>query len=484
MFSGSRVANRGAQDIFADYFGLPSDYQGIVTLTPTIKNIIFDVSSYANIYSNERTYRTDNLYIFVNAPLVHTRWNSGFKEEIIDAGKNFQPAGYMGKGTNRIPRDLLAPNVATALQGEFIFGDMLEPLRFGKINGSRSATNISDIHVALGWHAQFQKNRHLSLFFQVGIPTGARPDAEFFFEPQIGNTHHWEIGGGVNFYLQLWQNMCQDSVFALALRTYIAHLAATSQKRSFDLKNSAGSRYMLLQTMGTPVDNLQIPAGNPIKVQYQGFLIPAIHATTLDCRISVGYQVDLAIAFRLSKCAFDFDLGYNMWARGKEKIKERDRLVADRYALKGDASLYGFEVGSQRFFGLNATQHEATVFSGQGNGNTTFANLNADNAAIAGGGLRQLTPADSLSLGIPLDNARGSNQPILLVDSDINESSALSPSVITHTFFSQLIYSPELAYKRAIYFALGMSTEFATKSDGVCAANNQWSIWMQGGINF
>lgn len=484
--SGSRIAQRGANDILADYFGLPSDYQAIITSDPKIKNVALHLSSYFTLCSRERANRIDNLYLSIAAPLIYSRWDLDLKEEIIDEGKNFHPAGYIGKGTRRIERGSLAPDLITALKGKNVFGDMLDPLHYGKIDDSQSGTGIADVLVLIGWHTQFQKNRHASVFFRLGIPTGTRPSAEFLFEPQIGNNHHWEIGCGVSAYTQFWQSKNQESALALAFRASIAHLAATAQRRSFDLKNGVGSRYMLLEAMGTPVDSdIQIPAGNPLKVQYQGLLLPAIHATTLNCRISVGYQADISCVFRLTKSAFDVDIGYNFWTRDKEKLVERDCLTADRYALKGDASLYGFSPGGLRFIGLNATQQEATLFAGQGAGNGNFANSNADNAVINGGGLQQLTAADAAALSIAVASSRGSNPPSLLDDSALNESSALSLHARIQSFFIQGTYSPDLACgDRAVYGAIGLQINFASKNNGVFPVNSCWGAWLQGGISY
>ena len=47
--SGSAIANRGANDWLADYFGLPRDFQSTVIFKPTISNYILDFSFYAGL---------------------------------------------------------------------------------------------------------------------------------------------------------------------------------------------------------------------------------------------------------------------------------------------------------------------------------------------------------------------------------------------------------------------------------------------------
>ena len=47
LFQGSDVANRNSNALVADYFGLPSDFQGSVKLNPRIRNIVLNSSLYA-----------------------------------------------------------------------------------------------------------------------------------------------------------------------------------------------------------------------------------------------------------------------------------------------------------------------------------------------------------------------------------------------------------------------------------------------------
>ena len=129
----------------------------------------------------------------------------------------------------------------------------------------------SDVELALVWHAgsYSQGNaglvdgRHFCISGFLTLPTGTRTTAEYLFEPTIGNGHHWELGIEAYGYVPLPYQCNECETFALALSGRVGHLFAAKQKRSFDLTNGRGSRYMLLETIGTSVDDIvQIPGWN------------------------------------------------------------------------------------------------------------------------------------------------------------------------------------------------------------------------------
>ncbi|MDR3478661.1 MAG: hypothetical protein P4M14_11595, partial [Gammaproteobacteria bacterium] len=47
--SGSRTANRGAHDLLADNFYLPTDFQSRLTFRPTIQNVVIDLDFYLGL---------------------------------------------------------------------------------------------------------------------------------------------------------------------------------------------------------------------------------------------------------------------------------------------------------------------------------------------------------------------------------------------------------------------------------------------------
>ena len=481
-FSGSRSANRGSNDILADYFGLPSDFQSSICFNPLIRDVIVGLDSYYAFND-----LLNGVYVRAYMPINYTSWNLRSCESVQDNGTNFYPAGYMGAA--RINRIDLAPNASTFLSGNATWGDMQDSLAYGKICGARKRTSIADVLMDFGWNWT-NESSHAGIFFRLGIPAGNKPTAEFLFDAMVGNGYHWEVGGGLTLHHEFWRNDCHK--WAVYLDANLTSLIASWQPRSFDFTaNGAGSRYMLLEDFVSPsVDlffNAAPLAGTAATNQYRRRLLPAINVTTLNAKVSFAIQADIALKFMYSRDNFEFDLGYNFYGRSREKLQCRQSLQSNRYAIKGDTQVYGFDEIDEFAIALNATQSKATLHAGQGNGNANFQNLNVDNPVIAAdsvAGLFQLNTADSTALGIAQVIVRTSDPAILLQDSDINNCSALLPRAITHGLFVHANHMWQECECYKPYIGVGGEVEFATG----CAQNNsaysQWQVWLKGGVSY
>jgi hypothetical protein len=351
---------------------------------------------------------------------------------------------------------------------------------------------LSDIQAFLQWDFVNQEDCKVGFEIFGSAPAGNRPEGCFLFEPIVGNGKHWELGAGLNGYLTLWESQKCNRVGGFFGQLLVSHLFKADQRRSFDfINNGPGSRYMLLEEIRTLVCGLQIPAGVTPPNQYQGVLVTAINKTTLPCSISVPAQVDLLLKLNMRAGGFDAEVGYNLWFRMAERLNCRKRFKENKYGVKGDAQIYGFALpnppGSP--VPLNATQHNATLHAGQGVGNASFTNANADNAANAfdtvSGNLDNLTAADAIASGVGLADANSSNPAILLTDSDIDNCSALSPKAISHKFFVHAGYAgKELNNCWIPYFGIGAEAEISCFCFTTNSAVSQWGVWIKGGLSY
>lgn len=478
-FSGSR-AERKTGDVLADYFGLPASFSSTVNFSPHITNTIVDF----NWFQAFDAY-LPGLFVMLHLPIVQTKWNLYMQEVNINPGTAFYPAGYMS-ATN-IPASSLPQSVTEALHGNTVFGDMDEPLRYGKIFGRQTRSRIAELTATLGWNYN-QPLYHVGINFRVGAPTGNATNAQFLFEEIVGNRHHWDVGFGISAHSIMWHNKETGRRVGVYLDAHVSHLCASEQKRSFDFtKNGNGSRYILLEQIESPSNGqLLINAAQPAN-QYIGNLVPAINYTTFDTKISIGVQTDIVFKLAYQHDGFEVDFGYDFWANSKEKMHCRDKFIENRFALKGDAQIYGFTPNPDNIaVALNATQSMATILAGQGNPNTNFQNLNADNPAPAttppATDLLQLNFADSAALNIQQDQVRGSNPAILLKDSDINNDSGLLPRAFSNKIFMYMgnVWDNRDDYDP--YFGIGLSGEFAHTNPCENAACSQWAIWLKTGF--
>jgi hypothetical protein len=483
-FSGSQVPYRGATDILADYFGLPGDFQSTVSFNPVISNVVLDFNGFWGMDD-----WIPGLYFRLHVPMAHTRWDLNMCEKVQDQGSDFFPAGYMGP--NRVTRDQMPANVTQALQGSTRFGDMNDPLRFGKVAcGSQKLTCLTEIHASLGWNYVAAETWHAGFAIRSALRTPGVSTAQWLFEPIVGNCGHFELGGSITTHWNFWERT--DHKLAFYLDANITHLFGSTQMRSYDLTNGNGSRYMLLESFVTPGYSIQNDAGYPPSSQYQGCLTPAINQTTLATTTSFSVQGDVVLKFAYHYKHWEFDLGYNFFGRSKEKAGCRQALPSNVFAIKGDAQIYGFDTTTQIPYPLSVSQNAATINAGQGATNFVagkqYTNANADNSAAANitgpTPLFQLNDADHIALDITEDLVNSSFNPILLTDANINVCSGLMPRALSNKFFANVTYIWEDVQCIVPYACAGASAEWAQGNALNNSTDSQWAVWVKGGITY
>ncbi len=499
---GSRLPDRSTRGaLLADYFGLPQDFSSSICFHPQITDFIFDMNFYVGLDG-----LCEGLYFRMHAPVVHTKWDLNLNECVDMKGTSTYPAGYMA--ATEVQRDDLSCSFHEAITGrfctsckqqkEFTFGDMQDALEFGRIMGRRNLSRLSDVHMALGYNFFQNDHYHVGLNMRLSFPAGNRPNPKYFFAPIVGNGHHWEAGVGYTSHVIFWSS-CDALDFAgFWLDANITHLFADEQCRSYDFCDNPGSRYILLSKI-VPVDDAQVEVdGMPIDSQYQSRLYPAINQTTLSSKISMKAQVDMVAKFSVQKKGVQWDIGYNLWYRSAEQLDSRCTF-SDCFAYKGDAQLYGFvsqtmgDLNINDPLALNVSQSEATLCSGQGDGNFVagmeYANANADSPALAGDAngnpLNQLNANDSAYLMIAQQQISTSNGPILLTDCDIDVCSSLNPKALSHKIFTNIGYTwehPSICY--APFMNLGAEVEWRCNCVDDNSAISQWGIWAKMGLSY
>jgi len=478
-FSGSAVGSRGDNDILADYFGLPPDFSSTVSFSPFVCTFSCDLM-WRHIVLNGSLR---GLSFHVYAPIVHTRWDLGINEWIQSEGSQGYIAGYMASQT--VDRSELYNSVSEALCCTKEIGD-IKPLAYGKICGKQTRTRLSDIKCVLGY-AFLQNNRHhLAVNARVLLPTGNRSNAEYLFEPMVGNGHHWGLGFGVTGNKRLWCNDGNNKRFDIYADLNVTHLFSARQRRSFDfIKNGPLSRYMLIQSMGKAiVGELNFdtqPDPTPMENQYLGKLMPAINKTTFDVDINIAAQIEFSIkgCFQINNC--NVEVGYNLWHRTAEKLKRRACLPSSCFAIKGDALIYGYyPINNAKFFAINATQSCATIHKGQGEMRTSASeeNINVDNASFI-----HFDEDENLTVENPdILEVNASNQAILLTDCDINNNSGVVPQVTSHTLFLHMNYDWNREKSAVPFLGWGASVELDGNSKDESIAIPMWAVWIKGGV--
>ena len=521
--SGSRVGDRDTQDWLADYFGLPTDFESKIFFKPVVDNIILDFAFYLGLDQWQ-----DGLYFRIHAPVVHTRWNLNFTEQVINGGSNGYDAGYFGptaltrgqllNNFTEFASDSLAPQ----LGGSIFFN----PLISAKMSKSRKGlTRLSDIQFAFGWNFLQDDDHHFGLNIRGAAPTGNRPDGDFLFEPLVGNGHHWELGIGLTSHVLLFVDECTPRVVGFYFDANITHLFSSRQKRTFDLINKPLSRYMLVERLGTPVTNLFIntmqetAAGSVAPtLQFQNLYTPLANISTFDVNVGIAAQVDATAMIDIAWCNWNFNFGYNFWARTCEKIKpcpcSNPFEGTVLFALKGDAHTYGFvaadAMGSPVAPGtpipLSATDSRATIHSGSNTPiGTPFDPSQNQNPGIDGG-VNQWAMASTLfdsnqivilpgQLGGPDTQQRSTLAPVTIRTQDIDFAGAETKG-LSNRLFAHISYNGDSCNCDWVPFVgIGGFIELAHHSSDECSAPNfdqscqtvafsQWGVWVKGGFGF
>jgi len=509
--SGSRTTNRGEKDLLADYFYLPTDFKSTVTFKPVIDNFVIDFSFYLGLDA-----WTSGLYLCLDAPLTHTRWDLNMCEGIRNPGILADDPGYFLETS--LDRNRLLENFTAFVNGNSIanadFSDtVFQQLRFAKISDEtkEDKTRLADLRIRFGWDFYQSSTAYAGINFQVAAPIGNRPRANFLFEPIVGNGHHWELGFGLNGRYGFWQQTDEECQASLIFDASITHLFKAKQKRTFDLANNGTlSRYMLVEKLDTPVNNNLKGDGTPAVAQFKKEFAPVANISTLDVNVSAAIQADIVLMLNLTAGSLSWDLGYNFWGRSCEKVRIRsaDIIVEpDTWAIKGDAHVFGFVGTTQEAVALSATQSKATIHAGKNfpaNGTTDpdeitagKKNPNIDLPKPATGN-DSMEGTDVLLLFAPGANNSAENQintsiqPIFLTEDDIKVNTALSRG-LSNKIFTHFSYTwPKQTDNWIPYLGIGGEVEFAQhdkQASSPChscpsCSISQWGAWIKGGFSF
>lgn len=542
--------DRDPQALLADYFYLPRDFDGTVSFKPTIQNTGADIDLYFGLNDVR-----EGMYLRVHSSLVNSRWNLHMHEAITTPGVLPYPAGYFTPnfltstqllhsfgqygcgqsplgGTITQNTSALATGDATNTTSVNIT-TLLHGLNYSKICCPESRTRLADVRIEVGKIIKETDEYHLGFDLQLVIPTGTTIKSHNLFEPIIGNGHHWEVGGGAHGHYMFYKNEEKEAHASIAGDIVITHLCSTHQKRSFDLKGKPLSRYMLASQFTVPNNTLGAIPNNTtilnsaftlVSSQFAQAYTPLANISTLDVGVKIGVQIDFTALVHYSKKQWDFDLGYNVWYRSKEHIDRKishnscfppvcDPSQTNKWALKGDARMYGFNVNTDTdvFVGvvnLSATESDATIYQGT-NGSlfdcsATDVNGGIDNPQFAVGlpenNSAQVNscPFQLSTTGNDPDGVRTSLQPIFIdcCDLDLRGIKSLSQKIFAHTSYNWSWNDT------TPFIGIGASAEFGKSNRErnpnatitpntttftekvVSFAPSEWEIWLKAGITF
>ncbi len=458
-FSGSKAAERGERDLLADNFGLPTDFVGAISFKPSIENIVLNLDYHLGLDA-----WCDGLYFKVKAPIVTTRWDLGIGcNEMNNIGRQDAPvfpACYMAE--EAVPT---ARSIRQALSGTLNFGDMAQPLMFGVLPcGREQKTGVSNLDVIVGWNGIADECSHAGIYLLTVIPTGNRPHSDILFEPIVGNGNLWEIGPGFSGHLDFYRSDCHTC--SLYVEGVLTHQFKRFQIRSFDLVGHGPfSRYMLLKEFR--VDD----KGNRL---YDEALFNAIDFATRAVRVGGSVRFDASAKLSYRNNCWGFDLGYNIYARTKEKLRIQDDLFPSDLNNR-PLGIKGTEGVCYRILKNGELDSVAPLHSTQ-NGSTSQQGAPVDNP-------RAVMPPLGRTVATWDDKQPFQSDPPIILATDILDiTSGAVPRQLTHKFFAHVGYTAhDCAWEPQ--FGVGGEVEFDGHSS-LLSSLNQWGIWFKGAVAF
>ena len=404
---------------------------------------------------------------------------------------------------------------------------------------SRDRTGFADLRMEIGRNFIQKDKYQVGIAFQLAAPTGNKRDAEFAFDPTVGNGNHWEVGGVLHGHYILWRSKDEDKYVGVYLDANLTHMVTAREQRTFDLKGRPNSRYMLAEKMERPVNYLSSGTTTsatsftaPI-AQFAGVFAPVANLTTVDVNVRASIQADIVAMVNYTRNAWEWGLGYNFWARSSEKISLPARPTndccvnlctgnKDVWALKGDAQVFGFLSAA----GTTLSQDEPVALSATQCGATIHKGTNADADVTNCTGIDRL---QNCGIDNPQFAYSRDGTDVLLVHTPgfSGDSSAIKTSVepkfinccdinfqrtrgISHKLFTHLSYTWD-SNSWTPFIGVGASVEFGNRSSDDCCAStvldcdsscstssccnvcsgdcldcalSQWAVWAKGGITF
>jgi hypothetical protein len=538
LVQGTKVEDRDPKALMAENFYLPTDFSSEITVQPRIDNFLVDFNFYLGLDE-----WCNGLYFRVHTPICHTRWNLHFCENIIDSGAlNYDPGYFNGTLEGTSPNEY-GINRGKMLNNfeEFIADNRaingVSDITFNSLNHAliskcrRTKTRPAEITAALGWNFVNRENGTLGISVRAAAPTGNRPEACYLFEPIVGNGHHWELGGGINSRWSMWkaQDECDDLSFYFDAN--VTHLFKTRQCRTFDLNCKPLSRYMLAMKFTDKVENLLAgdePQTEPSH-QFASEYMPVANLTTFPVDVSAAVQADMVFKFAYTHANFQFDVGYNFWARSCLKITNgnccQSNFSENTWALKGDSFMFGFTseqglLNADSGTALSATQNDATIFAGTNqwpDGITDIGLWNQNPGIDHPEAAFNDEPANlytKISGDVAPTAVNTSLEPVFIKESDFDIDAARTRGM-SHKVFTHFGYIWQDRQGWQPFLGMGAEVEFASHDDGLCCSscNNtschtnectschndchtsngsccktvaltQWGVWVKGGVAF
>lgn len=446
LFNGTNCATVGISDDSA-VFDIDGRQIGITTphggpgpignfcINPSIENFIFDFDFFfdSNNLCNRLWFDLDFIVVYAKSKLDFCQTSSAGSGLIY-------PAGFddLNCNTTSIPYD----SILCALIGDEGFG-AIPPLNCGKFSSKHlTKGGLAAVHLDVGYDFCRTDESNFSASARLVLPAGNRPNAGYLFDPVIGPNGCWQLGATINAHDLIYGKSCDGNQVRFYFDAIFTHLFAREQNRLFNLNNNGpGSQYLLLKKFapGEAIIGLDVVGAQRV-------------ANVLCGQAEIGSDLmfDGSFMFNFSNTCNGFfaNLGYNLWIRTKEKIKNG----------------VCFKDFSELQYGIKGIQPLSTTIEFDICPNQDQICCITDKTTASKSTLSKPSSADATT--------------IFLTESDINFEAPLQPLALSNKIFGSMGYFWK-CYQHPAYLLIGVEVEFGDKQ-----ALNQWGLLIDFAINF
>ncbi len=276
-----------SRDIRAEWVNLPTDFQGTLSVCPQQRQIGFKV-----MYNQDLKKFFDISFL--------KNWSIGAELPVV----------MVENDLNFSQCDMSTTMTETGREPDIFSAFNQCAWKFARIPTKKQTIMRPErLTLTLGRSLMDYDFFQLASRLSLDIPLGPRQDSEFLFSPYVGMNRHVGLGGAV--YMQVLLNRNPEKI----AWTFFANLDGTyyfrnKQFRTYDLKGKPWSRYMLYTRKGsTP-----------------GTTVPGVNVLTLDTVVRPYGFADFSMGWRINVAPFEFELGYDLWGFGGERVKPRSDL--------------------------------------------------------------------------------------------------------------------------------------------------------------
>lgn len=316
--------------------------------------------------------------------------------------------------------------------------------KYGKLAaGGNKKTALADIEFKFGYNFVSNPNYSSNGYIGVVIPTGNKATAEFLDQAVIGNNKHFGLMMGGATAIELSNSGNWTTSYRIDMNS--RYLMRNIQKRSFDLYNNQGSRYLMVW------EKTKWEAANAVFATAQTKHSKArdysagINFFTKDMNVTPGFQakINQALVMQSDKCFVE--LGWNISAREAEKVS------------------------------LTKSWSETIAFP-----EATYSPLR-DGLRLAANNKSYKNDALSVSQYDAVSSTGTWNSAFEITEKQIDLNSAATPQSVSHTPYASLHYTwGDANSSRPGSIGVGGSYEFAQNN----AKMNEWNIWGALSFNF